>query len=195
MEPPSARGGRPPAVTKSELKDVLRESENRVMTLGMMTDKVDASSPTVNKRLSELVKEGEVETEKIGNATGYWIPTPRSPTDSVGYPGESEREGIPLTDGGKVRMMPDRGLLIQAGDREFRLKVWAWLSGFLSLLGILVTYVAVFTAWTLVTFTEFYHFLLPQQSDLDMLVRLGVVLMLATGVITYYSTRELMNHE
>lgn len=65
--------GRPRKPLADEIVDLLESTENRAMTLGMVTSEVDASRQTVKDRLDQLVESGRIESQQIGNAAAYWV--------------------------------------------------------------------------------------------------------------------------
>lgn len=178
MASPSGQGGRPPAVTKSELKDVLRESGSRVMTLGMVTEEVDASHQTVNKRLQELIEDGEVKTEKVGNATGYWLPEPETSPTSKPATSPPEEKGILTADGGMV---------------QIRMPGWRWHAVHIVLL--------IFASWTGVFYTiwfanrwtgAFNTIFLANHSSIFLILTVisGLISLVPSFVLLYYSAEE-----
>lgn len=66
--------GRPRKELRGEIVEVLENTNSRVMTLGAITDNVDGARRTVKDRLDKLEDSGPVQSEKVGNATAYWIP-------------------------------------------------------------------------------------------------------------------------
>lgn len=65
--------GRPRKDVVGQITTLLTETDRRAMTLGEISDEVDAARATVKKRLDGLDERGYVESEKIGNATAYWM--------------------------------------------------------------------------------------------------------------------------
>lgn len=73
--------GRPRKDLSGQIVDLLETTDHRAMTLGMIarSDEVDGARATVKDRLDRLVERGTIQTDKIGNATAYYIleePTP-----------------------------------------------------------------------------------------------------------------------
>lgn len=59
----------------NEIVEVLGSGRKRAWTLGEIVPEVDGSRRTVKDRLDELEGEGDkIQSEKIGNATAYWVP-------------------------------------------------------------------------------------------------------------------------
>lgn len=79
--------GRPRKPLSDDIVQLLETTDNRAMTLGMITEQVDGSRRTVDDRLNALVNAGRVESQKIGNATAYWIPKepPSAVTSDGGF--------------------------------------------------------------------------------------------------------------
>lgn len=85
--------GRPRKELSGEIVELLETTDHRAMTLGMITSEVDGARRTVKDRLDSLVEDGPVRTDKIGNATAYWIPGPEpDPAPSFGGGGGPARE-------------------------------------------------------------------------------------------------------
>lgn len=75
-EAPQPRTGRPKKDLEGEIQELLESTDQRAMTLGMITDEVNGARATVKDRLENLLSDPgcEIQSQKIGNATAYWIP-------------------------------------------------------------------------------------------------------------------------
>lgn len=82
MSESEPRTGRPPKELRGDIIDVLKTTDHRAMTLGMITneEEIDGARATVKKRLDDLLESGEIKCDKIGNATAYWYEEPEVKT-------------------------------------------------------------------------------------------------------------------
>jgi hypothetical protein len=67
------------------MADAIRESPKRVLTIGDIGDALDVTSETVRRKREQLESHPDVETEKVGRATAYYIVDEIEDPDEVDF--------------------------------------------------------------------------------------------------------------
>lgn len=68
--------GRPKSITKKEVKETIEDVKGPAVTVAEVVDELDLSRRTVERRMNELVDDGELKRKQSGGTKIYWRPSP-----------------------------------------------------------------------------------------------------------------------
>lgn len=68
-------GGREPVVSDDDILNVIRNSEDPVLSAKEISDEISIGSKGVYRRLRELEEEGQVVSKMVGRTRIWWIPS------------------------------------------------------------------------------------------------------------------------